>query len=115
MNISPYIIPGIIKKERKELKIENVINVVANFFNSDMDTILSKKRKRDIVKMRHLCMFLIHKNTKMTLKEIGKYFTMDHTSVLHGCGKIKKYVLDNDETIGNEVIKIDILLRNYHG
>lgn len=113
MKISPYIIPGIRKEERKNLEINECVNTVAKFFDVEIDLILSKKRNASIVLIRHLCMYFIRKNTSITLKDIGRYFNTDHKTVIHGCNSIKRYIENNDKIVGDKIIKIETLLNKH--
>ncbi len=70
-----------------------IIEVVAEHFNLDKDTILSTKKTKDIVLPRQICMFLCSEMTNLTQSEIAaKLKRNNHTTVIHGVNKIKEAI-----------------------
>ena len=72
----------IIKNDQKFLdKIETVLLEQTGL---KMQTVLSKTRTREVVRMRCVLVYLIKKHTTMTLLSIGNYFNgKDHSSIIH--------------------------------
>ena len=69
---------------RREITIEDILNVVTARFNVRLADLQSKKRTRSIAFPRQICMFLARTLTRHSLEEIGGYFGgRDHTTVLH--------------------------------
>jgi len=69
---------------RREITIEDILNVVTARFNVRLADLQSKKRTRSIAFPRQICMFLARTLTRHSLEEIGGYFSgRDHTTVLH--------------------------------
>lgn len=68
------------KKEIKETKnisnysSEKIINVIANRFDIKEEEVISKRRGNIY---RQLAMYIIKKNTELSLNEMGKIFNMD--------------------------------------
>jgi chromosomal replication initiator protein len=71
-------------------------------FNIPIEMLLSKSRKTEIVRARYICMYLMrlllknnsNKNNSskylpISLAEIGLFFKLDHTSIMHGIQTIK--------------------------
>jgi chromosomal replication initiator protein len=75
----------------KLVTIENIQKTVADYYKIRVADLLSKRRNRSIARPRQMAMALSKELTNHSLPEIGDAFGgRDHTTVLHGCGKIKE-------------------------
>lgn len=75
----------------KLVTIENIQKTVADYYKIRMADLLSKRRNRSIARPRQMAMALAKELTNHSLPEIGDAFGgRDHTTVMHGCGKIKE-------------------------
>ena len=69
---------------RREITIDQIMDVVTGRFNVRVADLQSKKRTRSIAFPRQLCMYLARQLTRHSLEEVGGYFGgRDHTTVLH--------------------------------
>ncbi|MCD4825007.1 MAG: chromosomal replication initiator protein DnaA [Phycisphaerae bacterium] len=69
---------------RREITIDDILNVVTTRFNIRLIDLQSKKRTRSIAWPRQICMYLARNLTRHSLEEIGGYFGgRDHTTVMH--------------------------------
>lgn len=76
--------------QNRQVSIENIQKVVADFYRIKLVELLSKKRTRAIARPRQLAMFLARELTQLSLPEIGAAFGgRDHTTVLHACKTIE--------------------------
>lgn len=74
----------------KQVNIENIQRVVAEYYKIKVSDLLSKRRSRSVARPRQVGMFLAKDLTNHSLPEIGDSFGgRDHTTVLHACRKIK--------------------------
>jgi len=90
--------------------VKNIQNVVADYYNLDLETLNSKNRSTNILLPRQIAMYLIRELTDESYPKIGIYFGgRDHTTVMHACDKIKKQLEVNQELI-NVVNNIKNLL-----
>ena len=65
--------------------------LVARHFDVTMKEMLSRRRYKHVVFVRHVAFYLARIHTKRSLPEIGRMFGgMDHTSVLNGIRKIER-------------------------
>lgn len=72
------------------VSIENIQKTVADYFKIRVADLLSKRRSRSIARPRQFAMALAKELTNHSLPEIGDAFGgRDHTTVLHGCRRIK--------------------------
>ena len=73
----------------RQIGIDNIQRVVAEYYNIKISDILSKRRNRTIARPRQMAMFLAKELTNHSLPEIGDAFGgRDHTTVLHACKRI---------------------------
>jgi len=82
-----WLIPGLTKrpKELSDIKQrrDRIIEIVCNHYNTGYGRLQLKLRKREVVLPRQVLMYMLKKNTSMTLKQIGYLFQKDHTTVIH--------------------------------
>ena len=76
--------------QERLVSIENIQKTVAEYFKLRVADLLSKRRSRSVARPRQLAMALSKELTNHSLPEIGDAFGgRDHTTVLHGCRRIK--------------------------
>ncbi len=92
------------------VRVEDVVETVANFYNIDSAKIHEKTRKRKIVKPRQIIMFLLREDYNFAYPAIGeKIGDRDHTTVIHSYKKIKEQ-LDTDSDLAQDIHQIRALL-----
>lgn len=90
-------------KQSKQVTIDLIQDVVANYFNLKVDDLKSSRRTRNIAFPRQIAMYLSRKLTDMSLPKIGEEFGgRDHTTVIHAYEKISSN-LKVDESLQNAV------------
>ncbi len=73
----------------KQVSIENIQKIVAEYFKIRVSDLVSAKRSRTIARPRQIAMALAKELTNHSLPEIGESFGgKDHTTVLYACRKI---------------------------
>lgn len=78
--------------------VKRIIEVVARHYGVSSIDIVSERRTADVVFPRQMVMYLARKITAMSMPQIGNAIgKRDHTTVLHGAKKIKKYLAKYDE------------------
>lgn len=84
------------KQEQKEyasrkINPKEIISLVANYYHLKPKIITGVKRQKEIIRARHLAMFLLKSLINLSYSEIGQLFTnRDHTSVIHAVNKINQ-------------------------
>jgi chromosomal replication initiator protein len=74
--------------------LEDIIQLVTDFYDISLDEIASKSRKHEIVLARQMCMYLAKQLTNFPLKIIGSHFgNRDHSTVLHAYTSIENYLI----------------------
>ena len=77
--------------QSRQITIENIQKVVAEYFNIRVSDLHSKRRSRSITRPRQVAMSISKELTKNSLPEIGDLFGgRDHTTVIHACRKIEE-------------------------
>ncbi len=74
----------------KQVSIENIQKIVAEYYKIRVADLHSKRRTRSVARPRQIAMSLAKKLTSHSLPEIGDAFGgRDHTTVLYACRKIE--------------------------
>jgi chromosomal replication initiator protein len=95
-----------VKTAAREVTIENIQKLVAEYFSMPYDRMLAKTRRREVVQARQITMYLAKKFTKSSLKNIGQHFGgFDHTTVIHSCQTVEN-LMDTDERYKQQVQEI---------
>lgn len=89
LELAKNVINRVVSHKKKNVTIEDIENIVSEYFNISVKDILSQKRPRNITQARHLTMFFAKKYTKNTLKEIGKRMNRGHSSIINGCRTVE--------------------------
>lgn len=93
--------------EIKEVNTELILDVVSRYFDVKVEDILSKNRAREIVKARHVAMYLCRTILGYSYQRIADEFGgLNHSSVLDGCKNVQaQYHTDEDVKAYVEEIK----------
>ena len=92
--------------EKTNLDAEKIMNTVCDFFKVSRDDLIGKKKNKEIVEPRQLCVYLIDDMLSIPLKAIGELFGgRDHTTIMHARDKISKQVKINPHirTLVNDI------------
>lgn len=94
------------EKPKKSVAMDDVIQIVADFYNIEKESIHQKTRKKEVVKPRQVIMHLLRNDFNISFPAIGKKLGgRDHTTVIHSCEKIKKE-LKNDLALNQQIEQI---------
>jgi chromosomal replication initiator protein len=89
LDLTKEIVQNYVKQTKKNYSIEMIQEIVAKYFNVDIEDIQSKSRKREIVQARQFAMYFAKKITNKPYAEIGKKIgKRNHATVLHACKTI---------------------------
>lgn len=93
---------------------ELIIEETSKGYGVDVSDILSTSRTKEITMARQVAMYIIRQLTKLSLPEIGKVFSRDHTTVIHSLEKVEGLIKDDRETAEKiRDIKSNVNARNY--
>jgi len=107
--ITPQLVDTVLSdfvSHRPEIKPEEVIEAVCQFFNIPQQRLLSAERSREVALPRQIAMYLLHREAQCSLPQIGELLGgRDHTTILYGCEKIAD-LLERNEQLRRQVAQI---------
>jgi len=100
------ILKDFINDNKKSINVESIQNIVAVYFNLNIQEMLSPRRSRSLARPRQIAMYLAKKYTTNSLPDIGRKFSnRDHTTVIHAVKKIEE-LMKNDNEIKHNITEI---------
>ena len=100
------ILKDFISSNNKSINIESIQNIVASYFNLNIQEMLSQRRSRSLARPRQIAMYLAKQYTTNSLPDIGRRFSnRDHTTVIHAVKKIDE-LIRKDNQIKEDVMEI---------
>jgi len=103
---------GMIEERRSHIHADDIIKVTCDYYGIKSTQLKGPKREAALVRARQIAMYLLKTELGLTLVEIGNVLGgRDHTTVMHGVGKIEKLV-DKKATISEDILGIK---RSLHG
>jgi chromosomal replication initiator protein len=100
------ILKDFINSNNKSINVEIIQNLVASYFNLNIQELLSPRRSRSLARPRQIAMYLAKQHTTNSLPDIGRKFSnRDHTTVIHAVKKINE-LLKNDNDIRKSVTEL---------
>ena len=111
LNNMPLDLPNISRAIDDMFKVEGnalptpslIISQVCKFYNVDEAVLRGSKKSKGIVEPRQVAMYLVRKLTNLSLPDIGKEFSRDHSTALHGISKIEVALKANDTQLQNNI------------
>lgn len=97
--------------ENKPVTIDTIVSKVCEHFKLDESIIHSKSRKREVVQVRQIAMYLAKQHTEISASKIGLLIgNRDHATVLHACKNVKDQ-LAVDQEFRAEIAEIEASFR----
>ena len=94
--VSPYVYPGLtispstkseIKKNARYLKLtlkkEEILEIISEECGVNVNDVMKKIRKSELVKVRHLYSAILRKYYGFSYPKIGEIMGKDHTTIIH--------------------------------
>lgn len=113
MELVRDVLKHVIRSNSKhEVSIDDIVKVVGAKLDVKMPDIKSRKKNKNIVAARQICMYLARKLTNSSFPDIGdKIGNRDHSTVIYSCNKVeklietdmkmKKIIADLEEAVNN--------------
>ncbi len=92
-------------------ELDCVIGYICQYFNTNMHDLKSKSRKRELVIPRHIAIYLSYKRQLGSKKAIGKYFSRDHSTVIHAIEAVSD-LLDTDSKFRKVVEEVNKIIND---
>ena len=100
----------LVKGEKRELTLEYIREVVARHFKLTEEEIHSKRRTRAIVLPRQIAMYLSRKLLDVTIIDVSRFYSRDHSTVISATNKIAGE-METDVKMRLTVADLEIELR----
>lgn len=98
--------------EERTITIDDIIKKVSEYYGVEVESINTRSRKREVVLVRQVAMYLSKKYLDMSTSKIGQYIgKRDHATVLHACKTIAN-LAETDKQFRNELNEIDLSLQS---
>lgn len=112
INLARRVIGDLTTYEKKSITIDDIIKTVSSYYGVEVSAINTRSRKREVVLVRQVSMFLAKKYLDMSTSKIGQYIgNRDHATVLHACKTVAN-LADTDKQFRNELNEIDLALQS---
>ncbi len=95
---------------KKEITIDKVAQVVADYFELTVKDLKSTARQQKIAHARHIAVFMAREVLQMSYEAIGDYFNKKHTTIMYSCDLIEEK-LNSDGELKNTIEELKGLLR----
>ena len=83
---------------RTMLTANSVLDGVCRYYHVEVERMRGKQRDREIVWPRQVAMYLMREETDASLLQIGAVLGgRDHTTILHGCEKVRAEMTQNEQ------------------
>ena len=80
-----------------------IISQVCKFYSIEEDVLRGTKKNKGISEARQIATYLIRKLTNLSLPDIGKEFSRDHTTILHGIRKVEAALKSGDQQLQDNI------------
>jgi chromosomal replication initiator protein len=88
----------VISSPQKRTNYKKIAEIVANFYDINVNDLINRNRKQEVVKPRQITMYLMREELKSSYPFIGsKLGGRDHTTAIYACEKIGKELENNTE------------------
>ena len=96
-----------VKINQKEITIDQIIQVVCDYFTLDIARLNSAERTREVAQARQIAMYLAKQHTKAPLTTIGASIGgRNHATVLHSCKAVTN-LMETDKAFLRQVEEIE--------
>ncbi|MCK6501981.1 chromosomal replication initiator protein DnaA [Myxococcota bacterium] len=101
---------GILPEAPTALNADEIIQTVSSFYGLKVGDVKGTRRLKQVVRPRHVAMYLVRTHTELSFPDIGRVFGgRDHATVQHACKKIRA-LLGKDADLRNTVETIERML-----
>ena len=86
-----------ISTTKQNLTADRIIDCVCKYYSVNKDDLVGKRKNKEIVEPRQICMYLICEMLDLPLVSIGQIFGgRDHTTVIHAREKVSDLIKENN-------------------
>ncbi len=95
VEMAEEILSEFVHAESLAIDPDAIVLVVASHYGITRDQLKGKRRTNSVALPRQIAMYLMRRQTTLSLSEIGRFFDRDHTTVIHACSKIERLVAED--------------------
>ena len=98
LKLAQRLLKDIVSSKPLKISVEQIQETVADWSNLPSDLIRGNSRKKEIVKARHIAIYLSDQLTDLTLKSIGSHFgNRDHSTIIHAIRTLEDKIKSDNE------------------
>ena len=96
--------------KQEEMKVEDIINCICSFYSITKNDLLSKKKNKEIVEPRQVCMYIISDMMNgLPLEVIGQKMGKNHSTVIYSRDKVAE-AMKTDSKLATRINDIKKML-----
>ncbi len=96
LNLAESVVKTMVQ-HRKAITLEVIKRLICKQYRLSPDELVSRSRKKAVVRPRQIAMYLARKYTDATLAEIGKSFNRYHATAIHSVDLIARGIRENGQ------------------
>ncbi len=97
---------GKVRATTNVFKPDTIVDAICEFYDIKPTQLKGSKRDAALVRARHVCMYLLKEDGKLTFVEVGNLLGgRDHTTVMHAVEKISS-LLSEEDHVQEELVSI---------
>ena len=81
--------------DKQNLTAERIIDCVCKYFNVKKDDLLGRKKNKEVVEPRQICMYTMYTLLGMSTTSVANVFGRDHSTIVHARDKVSKEMEEN--------------------
>ena len=97
------ILTDLLRSSSRKITIADIQRVIVDYYKISQKDLISARRAREVVRPRHVAMYLCKQLTTRSFLEIGRKFGgRDHSTVYHAVSRVTKLMIQ-DEVVAHDV------------
>lgn len=111
MKLAEQVVSRIVDIKPKTIEIGDIVGAVCDKFNIQQSSLVGQTRSREIMRARHIAIYLCTMFTEHSTSEIGNYMNhRTHATVLHSIRSIREQ-METDPVLRNQIKQLEDTLR----
>ncbi|GEM_PF-3096624 len=90
------------KKKKKVITNEEIVDLVANYYNLQSNDLKSSIKQKNVCKARSIAMYLMRDINSANFQEIGKILNRNHSTIISGIKNVEQW-LNEDKKLPSEI------------
>lgn len=89
LDLAEQVVKNIVTR-KKTITIDSISRLVSREFGVPLKDMISRSRKKSVVRTRQVAIFLARRHTSQPLQSIGRKFNRKHATVIHSINSVEK-------------------------